>query len=466
MLPRVYWRIALPFIALTFVLSIVLYLYLTRTGCINSAACVRSSVLTIIILGSLAIIPISYLVARRTTKPLEQVTSVARRVASGDMGARVLSDRRDEVGELIRAFNEMVDSQRERIDSLDDDREQFSIVLDHMADGVLITDNFGFVSLINPAAQRLLSTSEAEAITKPFASVVRHHHLIELWQRCRTQGREQVEAVEIGSDLFLQAVITPFQRYGAAGYLIILQDLTQVRRLQTMRRDFISNLSHELRSPLASLRAVVETLQDGAIKDPPAAERFLERAEREVDTMTQMVEELTELSQIESGQVRLRLESMGVAELAAVPLDRLRAQAERGDLTLIVDIPADLPEVMVDQERIEQVITNLLHNAVKFTPIGGEIRISAHEDTRSAVHASEVVVKVQDNGIGIPRQDLPRVFERFYKSDRARTRGRGGTGLGLAIARHIVEAHGGRIWVQSKEGRGSTFFFTLPTVID
>jgi two-component system, OmpR family, phosphate regulon sensor histidine kinase PhoR len=466
MLPRVYWRIALPFIALTFVLSIVLYLYLTRTGCINSAACVRSSVLTIIILGSLAIIPISYLVARRTTKPLEQVTSVARRVASGDMGARVLSDRRDEVGELIRAFNEMVDSQRERIDSLDDDREQFSIVLDHMADGVLITDNFGFVSLINPAAQRLLSTSEAEAITKPFASVVRHHHLIELWQRCRTQGREQVEAVEIGSDLFLQAVITPFQRYGAVGYLIILQDLTQVRRLQTMRRDFISNLSHELRSPLASLRAVVETLQDGAIKDPPAAERFLERAEREVDTMTQMVEELTELSQIESGQVRLRLESMGVAELAAVPLDRLRAQAERGDLTLIVDIPADLPEVMVDQERIEQVITNLLHNAVKFTPIGGEIRISAHEDTRSAVHAPEVVVKVQDNGIGIPRQDLPRVFERFYKSDRARTRGRGGTGLGLAIARHIVEAHGGRIWVQSKEGRGSTFFFTLPTVID
>jgi two-component system, OmpR family, phosphate regulon sensor histidine kinase PhoR len=178
--------------------------------------------------------------------------------------------------------------------------------------------------------------------------------------------------------------------------------------------------------------------------------------------MSQMVEELTELSQIESGQVRLRLERMCVADLAAVPLDRLRSQAERGDLKLVVDIPADLPEVLVDQERVQQVITNLLHNAIKFTPAGGEIRVSAHEDNPPAGDATEVVVAVQDNGIGISRQDLPRVFERFYKSDRARTRSRGGTGLGLAIARHIVEAHGGRIWVQSKEGRGSTFFFTLP----
>jgi two-component system, OmpR family, phosphate regulon sensor histidine kinase PhoR len=462
MLPRVYWRIALPFLALALALSVGLYLFLTRTGCINNPECVRISLLVTFVLGGLGFVSTSYLVARRTVKPLLQVTTVARRIAAGDLTARVLANRRDEFGELIRAFNEMAEAQREKIDGLSDDHEQFSIVLDHMADGVLITDNLGYVSLINPTAQRLLSTTEDEALTRAFASVVRHHHLIELWQRCRAQGREQVEAVEIGSDLFLQVVVTPFQRFGATGYLIILQDLTQVRRLQTMRRDFISNLSHELRSPLASLRAVVETLRDGAIKDPPAAERFLERAEREVDTMSQMVEELTELSQIESGQVRLRLERMCVADLAAVPLDRLRSQAERGDLKLVVDIPADLPEVLVDQERVQQVITNLLHNAIKFTPAGGEIRVSAHEDNPPAGDATEVVVAVQDNGIGISRQDLPRVFERFYKSDRARTRSRGGTGLGLAIARHIVEAHGGRIWVESKEGRGSTFFFTLP----
>lgn len=462
MLPRVYWRIAIPFFLLATVLATGYYLYLTRSGCIGDPACIRRSLVLVVGLGLLGILPVSYLVARRTIKPLAEVTDVARRIAAGDTSAKVLPSRRDEIGDLIRAFNQMVETQREIIDGLNEDQEQFSTVLDHMADGVLITDNLGYVSLINPAALRLLQTKPDQTLNRPFAAVVRHHHLIELWQRCRTQNREQIEAVEIGSNLFLQVVVTPFQRYGAAGYLVILQDLTQVRRLQTMRRDFISNLSHELRSPLASLRAVVETLQDGALKDPPAAERFLERAEREVDTMTQMVEELTELSQIESGQVRLRLERITLAELVDVPLERLRSQAERGNLALCVDIPADLPPAMVDRERIQQVITNLLHNAVKFTPPGGTITLTAREESRAASHTSEIVVEVQDTGIGISRQDLPRVFERFYKSDRARTRGRGGTGLGLAIARHIVEAHGGRIWIQSKESKGSTFFFTLP----
>lgn len=466
MFSRLYWRIAIPFILLAVILLVGLFLYLTRSGCINDAACVQRSLLAVLGLGVLSSLPVAYLVARRTTQPLAEVSAVARRVAAGDHSARVLPNRRDEAGDLIRAFNQMVEKQRETIDSLNEDHEQFSAVLDHMADGVLITDNMGIVSLINPAALRLLNTTAEQAVDRPYASVVRHHHLIELWQRCRAQNREQIEAVEIGAELFLQAVVTPFQRYGAAGYLIILQDLTQVRRLQTMRRDFISNLSHELRSPLASLRAVVETLQDGALQDPPAAERFLERAEREVDTMTQMVEELTELSQIESGQIRLRLEPVCVTDLAAVPLERLRPQAERGNLTIHVEIPNELPAVLVDLERTQQVITNLLHNAIKFTPPGGEIHISAREENRPARHASEIVVEVRDTGIGISRQDLPRVFERFYKSDRARTRGRGGTGLGLAIARHIIEAHGGRIWVQSKEGRGSSFYFSLPIAGD
>jgi two-component system phosphate regulon sensor histidine kinase PhoR len=466
MLPRVYWRIASPFFLLTLFLGVGFYLYLTRTNCINSPACIERSLFIILGVAFLGILPVAYLIARRTTQPLVDVTNAARRIADGDYSARVFPNRQDEVGDLIRAFNLLVERQREIIDSLHEDQEQFSAVLDHMADGVLITDNLGYVNLVNPAALRLLKSTDDQTISRPFATVVRHHHLIELWQRCRAQGREQIEAVEIGSDLFLQAVVTPFQRFGAAGYLVILQDLTQVRRLQTMRRDFISNLSHELRSPLASLRAVVETLQGGALDDPPAAARFLERAEREVDTMTQMVEELMELSQIESGQVRLRLERVAVADLIAVPLERLRPQAERGNLTLSVDIPADLAMVLVDRERIQQVITNLLHNAIKFTQPGGAVFIFAREETRAARHTSEVVVEVRDTGIGISRQDLLRVFERFYKSDRARTRSRGGTGLGLAIARHIIEAHDGVIWVQSKEGRGSSFFFTLPIASD
>jgi len=203
-------------------------------------------------------------------------------------------------------------------------------------------------------------------------------------------------------------------------------------------------------------------LQDGALADQLAAERFLQQAESEVNTMTQMVEELTELSQIESGQVRLRLAPVAVAGLVDVPLARLRPQAERGGVALDVAIPADLPAVLADEERIQQVITNLLHNAVKFTPPGGDIRLAASVEEAADGVRREILIEVRDTGIGIPKEDQVRVFERFYKSDRARTRGRGGTGLGLSIARHLVEAHGGRIWVRSKPGKGSTFCFTLP----
>jgi len=460
MFPKVYWRIALPFIILTVILTAGLYLYLTRTTCLSSENCVLGAVLGVAVFAALAVLLLAWFIASRTVWPLRELTEVATRIAQGDYTARVLPRRRDEVGDLVRVFNRLVERQREQIDELSKDHQQFSTVLEHMADGVLITDNLGYVRLMNPAAGRLLRVEAAEALGKPFAAVVRHHRLIELWQRCREQQREQVEAVEMGANLFLQAVITPFRRHGAAGYVVIFQDLTQIRRLQVMRRDFISNLSHELRSPLAALRAVVETLQDGALDDPPAAERFLAQAEREINTMTQMVEELTELSQIESGQIRLRLTPTAVAELVGVALERLRPQAEAAGLQLSAEIPPETPAVLVDPERIQQVLTNLLHNAIKFTPPGGRVRVAAGQ--QPAGGGAQVVVEVEDTGIGIAKADLPRIFERFYKSDRARTRSRGGTGLGLAIARHIVEAHGGHIWVKSKPGKGSNFFFSLP----
>ncbi len=460
MLSKVYWRIALPFISLTAALAAGLYLYLTRTSCLSSETCVLGAVLAVAVFAVLAVLLLAWFIASRTVWPLRELSEVATRIAQGDYTARVLPRRRDEVGDLVRVFNRMVERQREQIDELSKDHQQFSTVLEHMADGVLITDNLGYVRLMNPAAGHLLRVEEVEALGKPFAAVVRHHHLIELWQRCREQQREQVEAVEIGADLFLQAVITPFRRHGAAGYVVIFQDLTQVRRLQVMRRDFVSNLSHELRSPLAALRAVVETLQDGALNDPPAAERFLGQAEREINTMTQMVEELTELSQIESGQIRLRLVPIAVADLVGVALERLRSQAEAAGLQLSADIPPATPTVLVDPDRIQQVLANLLHNAIKFTPAGGWVRVAASQ--QPAGEGAQVVIEVEDTGIGIAKADLPRIFERFYKSDRARTRSHGGTGLGLAIARHIVEAHGGHIWVKSKLGKGSRFFFSLP----
>ncbi|MCB0152019.1 MAG: sensor histidine kinase, partial [Caldilineaceae bacterium] len=193
-----------------------------------------------------------------------------------------------------------------------------------------------------------------------------------------------------------------------------------------------------------------------ALDDPPAAERFLGRMEVEVDEMAQMVQELLELSRIESGQAPLRLFPTAVATLVEPAVERLHAQAERSGLTLSTMLPADLPEVMVDTDRIRTVIINLVHNAIKFTPPGGFVTVSA----RMAPDA--VVISVADTGAGIPAEDLPRIFERFYKADRARSGG--GTGLGLAIAKHSVNAHNGRLWVDSTEGAGSTFSFTLPLV--
>jgi len=463
MLPNLFWRIAISFLTLNGITALLVYLFLLRDGCLESGDCVLQTVYLMAGLALLATLILSWIIAERTMRPLRTVTEVARRITTGDDSARVLTQRRDEVGDLIRAFGEMTEFQRNRLEDLIRDYRRFATVLEHMADGVLITDQTGFVLYINPAARRLLNVTETEALGRSFAAVVRHHNLIEMWQRGRDAHSEQVEAVELGPNLFLQAVLTPYRRDDATGYVTLLQDLTQVRRLQVIRRDFISNLSHELRTPLASLRAVIETLQDGAANDPPAAERFLGQAESEVNTMTQMVEELTQLSQIESGQIQLRLAPASVGGLVNGAVERLRPQAEVGELALDVELPDDLPPVLVDAERVSQVMTNLLHNAIKFTPPGGRVLVTARpEPDAEGERPERIVIEVRDTGMGISAVDLPRVFERFYKSDRARTRGRGGTGLGLAIVRHIVETHGGRVWVNSREGRGSSFFFTLP----
>jgi len=221
-----------------------------------------------------------------------------------------------------------------------------------------------------------------------------------------------------------------------------------------VRRDFISNLSHELRTPVASLKALTETLLLGALDDPPAARHFLEQVNVELDALAQMVNELVQLSQIESGQVSLNLRPGSVRELMLSAAKRMQLQADRARLTLRVDSPSELPVVRMDVARLEQVLVNLIHNAVKFTPPGGEIVLTAETVPGAMLFA------VRDTGIGIPPEDLPRIFERFFKTDRSRAGG--GTGLGLSIARHIVESHGGKIWAESIEGTGSTFFLTIP----
>jgi two-component system phosphate regulon sensor histidine kinase PhoR len=394
-------------------------------------------------------------IAERTARPVRELTKVVQRVSEGDLHARLLPTTRDEVGTLTRAFNQMSDRLRGTISMLVEERGRLAAVLDNMADGTVITDGDGHVRLINPAAARILGAREDAALGRSFAEVARDHRIIDLWQQCRDECEERVASVEVARQQpFLQVVVTPLQDAEPGACLVILQDLTRVRRLETVRRDFISNISHELRTPLASLKALADTLRDGALEDPPAAQRFLDRMEVEVDALTQMVQELLELSRIESGQVGFEMAQVPVVNVVRPPVERLRPQAERADLQLSVDLAPDLPPVLADAERMQQVITNLVHNAIKFTPPGGEVAISA------TAGEGEVIISVRDTGVGIPADDLPRIFERFYKADRARSGG--GTGLGLAIAKHIVLAHGGRIWAESVEGRGSTFYVALP----
>ena len=397
-------------------------------------------------------------VTERRLSPYQKLTLVAEQIASGKKEIDSLPNEPIDVGRLARAIQRIVEKNQRQSRKRVRESDRLLTVLTYMADGVFILTRKGKVRLINAAAGRLLATTEADAIGRTFAQIVRDHQISGLLQKCMESGVEEIDAFELADGRFLRVVVTPFIKGAARGYLIILQNLTDMRNLQTMRRDFVSNVSHDLRTPLASLRALTETLQDGAINDPPAAERFLGRMGIEIEKLTQMVQELLELSKIESGQMPLDLAEVPVYDLIASAVERLQPQAERAGLTLELQentLLLGLPKILLDSNRIHQVMMNLIHNAIKFTPPDGLITVSVEPQQ------DFVTVAVADTGAGIPREELPRIFERFYKTDRARSAA--GTGLGLAIAKHIVLAHGGEIWAESVQGEGSTFYFSLPT---
>ena len=421
----------------------------------------RYTIAVVCLIAAALAIVLAFLIAGRTTYPVRQLTHAVERMAQGDLSARLLPITRDEIGRLTVMFNWMAEELQEKMTTLSSQRKRLAAILEHMADGIVITDEEGRVQMINRAAARLLGTTQNVAMGSSFVRVARDHELVQAWQQCDQWDEEQVDTVELDRhSLFVRIVVTPVHEEDKRSCLVILQDLTQVRRLESVRRDFISNISHELRTPLASLKALVDTLRDGALDDPPAAQRFLDRMETETDALAQIVDELLELSRLESGRVPFRMSPVAVPELINAPVERLRSQAQRAELSLRIDLSPDLPRVVADIERIQRVISNLVHNAIKFTPSGGAVRISAELDAEE----DEMVIAVKDTGVGIPADDLPRIFERFYKVDRARQRS-SGTGLGLAIARHIVQAHNGRIWVDSVEGQGSTFYFSLPVAV-
>ena len=382
----------------------------------------------------------------------------------------------------------------------------FHAAISALDSGLVVVDQERQIRYLNQNAAILLGVENENALGEGLITLVRDYQADTLVQDVIHDGeaREIVLQQMIGGRalrLRTRLVDTPDLR----GAVVLIRDVTQLSILERARRDMVANVSHELRTPLASVKLLVETLQS----DPPPtiAERMLNQMAQEVDAVTQLVDELHELSQIESGRVALQLAPTALAPVAQRAIERIRPQAERKMLRVCAEVPDRLPPVLMDAGRIGQVLLNLLHNAIKFTPSDGRITIraavftiapdsprigyierrfdagplnDATEERRQRPPAISqhgrptlaipqplglgdwMLITVADTGVGIPRAELPRIFERFYKVDRARTRNAGGTGLGLAIAKHLVEGHGGRIWAISEDGNGSTFYFVLP----
>lgn len=334
-------------------------------------------------------------------------------------------------------------------------KKMFTSILANMNDGILITNEDGNVSMINRAVRQIFGLEQDDLIGYSLAEVLRNHKVNELWQKCALSKQQEMTSFETSPQKSsIQCIATPMDPELPGNILFLFQDITRIRQLEIIRRDFVINVSHELRTPLAAIKLITETLQESALQDPPAAKKFLRQMDGEVDNLIQMVEELLELSRIESGQVPLEKHWVKPYRLIQMAGERMVLQAERVGLEFSFQCDEDLPDIFIDSPRLSRALVNLLHNAIKFTPSGGKVEVSAYQKENN------IVFFVKDSGVGIPQKDLERIFERFYKSDPSRSNH--GTGLGLSISKHLVEAHGGKIWAERNPQFGSTIHFFIP----
>lgn len=420
-----------------------------------AVASTQRAIALAVVVSLVATLAASWYFAGRLSRPLEDLMRQAMRVAVGDFSVRVPEYDIREVESVGRAFNRMANRLEDVMERQEQTSLRLELVLGGLIDGVVLTDEQGLVLRMNPAAEALFQTTEQEAVGRPFVQTARDYEISRVLNRA-FDGKDKASAtVEHGVDhtviqVLARVVEGSHQRLG----LVLLRDVTEVRRLETVRREFVANVSHELRTPLTSIRALVETLEAGAVDEPDVAMEFLGRIVGEIDRLNTLVEDLLDFARLEAGRTPLRLEYVDVANVIETGARRLSQQIDRAGLSMEMDLSDELPEMALDVGRIEQVLMNLIHNAIKFTPAGGTLYL------RSWREKNTVYVSLRDTGIGIPEEERGRLFERFYKSDKARRSE--GTGLGLAIAQNIVRLHGGKISVKSELGEGSEFTFTLP----
>jgi two-component system, OmpR family, phosphate regulon sensor histidine kinase PhoR len=412
---------------------------------------------------------LSIWLARSLTKPLSDMADAARQLAAGNLAVHLETSAHDEVGLLAQTLNHMTKELRSKIEELSEDRAQLLAMLTSMVEGVMVLDSKGRILQVNPAWERMFGVTRAEARGRLSRDVFSHPKLNVLVSAvlAARAGQEGEILLTNGRCLNVEASVAGGEQDNEACAVLVFHDITELRRLEHIRKDFVANVSHELRTPLTSIKGYVEALLDGGKDDPQTTVRFLDIILKQSDRLNLILEDLLQLSKIESGQVQLKHEPLHIGSVVDRTIAMIKPLADKKQHRLRAQVDADLPLINGDQERLVQVVSNLLDNAIKYTPPGGEITVAARRIPVSRQRTADgigdgVELTVNDTGIGIPEKDRPRVFERFYRVDKARSRELGGTGLGLAIVKHIVEGHGGQIRVEANVPTGSRFVVRLP----
>jgi len=381
------------------------------------------------------------------------------RAAAGDFTPVERDHGHDELEDLADALSRTVGRLGQGIRSLTDERNRSSAILGSMVEGVAVVAADERILYCNWAFEQILELPEGSSQGRTLVEALRPADLVALVRQVLPGMEEVTGEVEVGTVRRRNFSVTaaPVRAAGANGAVLVLHDITELRRLERVRRDFVANVSHEFKTPLTAIQGFAETLLSGALDDKANRRRFVEIIREHAQRLARLTDDLLKLSRIEAGRLELEVRPSRVEALVNGCIETTRLKAEAKGIQIHADLEENAPMVRGDGAQLSEVLQNLLDNAVQYTPAGGKIEVRARSNGQG------VVFTVIDTGIGIPESDLERIFERFYRVDAARSREAGGTGLGLAIARHIVDAHGGRIWVESAVGQGSRFHFSIPT---
>mgnify|MGYP000856541932 FL=1 len=419
-----------------------------------------SASLLAVVLG----VVMAVIISRSLTKPIAEINDRTTQIAQGDYSGGILVRSNDEIGQLAENVNALAVRIEETTNSTEFERRRLDSVLDHMTDGVIATDRRGSINIINTAALQMTGMEDSNvALGQSILEVLQIADRYNLRELLDNQDELLLDFSNEERQLIIRAYFSLIQRASGfiSGLVIVLHDVTEQQRIEEERRQFVSNVSHELRTPLTSVKSYVDALQEGAIEDPEVAKSFLAVAQDETTRMIHMINDLLELSRMDSGTMKLETEYVNVGELFNYILNRFDMIIANDDkpekyYTIKREITNSQIWVELDTSKFTQVVDNIMNNAIKYSPDGGVIT------ARMIDRKTEVVLSITDQGLGIPKKDLGHIFDRFFRVDKARSRAQGGTGLGLAISKEIIERFGGKIWVDSSEGKGSTFSISLP----